>query len=261
MQQLLVKNNLICIDMTDSTTNKKTTARVHNLLNVTTNNKYAGKISPDTMDKLFNLIYKTIVIEQRYLDSEFSAKMLASELGTNTRYISAVVKMKFGVNYSELINYYRIQDAMILLRNPRFNFLRIEEIGEYVGYTTRQCFYMAFMKFVKETPKIYRDRHFVEVADNVSGEVDTSLQPNVAPSNSPIVIVKKGRNYQSDMILDDVNDDHLFSLNENDNANPIVIIRKGKVNLVEIDDENNPTPTRKKEVSPFNPIIITKKNK
>lgn len=74
-------------------------------------------------------------------------------------------------------------------------------------------------------------------------------------------MVKKGRNYQSDMILDDDNDDHLFSLNENESANPIVIVRKGKVNLVEIDDENSLVPTREKEVLPFNPIIITKKNK
>lgn len=146
--------------MTDSTTNKTITACVYNNYTIPDNHKYAGKISMDTVDKLFRLIYQNVIVEQRYLDPEFSAKVLAAELGTNTRYISAVVNMKFGVNYSELINYYRVQDAMTLLSDSRFETLNIEEIGEFVGFTTRQCFYMAFMKYANETPNNYRIQSF-----------------------------------------------------------------------------------------------------
>ena len=43
----------------------------------------------------------------------YSAKDLAKELKTNTRYLSAVVNSRFGMNYSRLLNEYRIKEMCI----------------------------------------------------------------------------------------------------------------------------------------------------
>src|SRR5574344_2070075 len=84
---------------------------------------------------------------------------LAEEIGTNTRYISAVIASMFHTNYSSLVNQYRVNDAMSILSDKRNKNLRIEEVSEMVGFSTRQSFYAAFYKFTGITPRQYKMDH------------------------------------------------------------------------------------------------------
>jgi YesN/AraC family two-component response regulator len=99
------------------------------------------------------------VVQKRYKDPNFSAKDLAKELKTNTRYLSAVVNSRFGQNYSCLLNEYRIKDALHLLTDRRYADRNVEEISSMVGFANRQSFYAAFFKNVGETPNGYRKRN------------------------------------------------------------------------------------------------------
>ncbi len=56
---------------------------------------YRSLVSPQLMDELKEKILNIILIQQRYKDKNYSAKQLAEDLGTNTRYISAVVNVRF----------------------------------------------------------------------------------------------------------------------------------------------------------------------
>lgn len=91
-----------------------------------------------------------------YLDPGFTAKQMATELHTNTRYLSAVVNTHFKKSYSSLVNEYRIKDAVVLLADKRQRNKTIEEIGLMVGFANRQSFYAAFSKYVGETPRSFR---------------------------------------------------------------------------------------------------------
>ena len=53
---------------------------------------YRSLVSPKLMDEMKEKILKIIVMEKKYKDKDYSAKKLAEDLGTNTRYISAVVQ-------------------------------------------------------------------------------------------------------------------------------------------------------------------------
>ena len=90
---------------------------------------------------------------------DYSAKDLAKELQTNTRYLSAVVNSRFGENYSCLLNEYRIKDAQHMLLDKRYADKNIEDIAAMVGFANRQSFYAAFYKIMGETPNGYRKRH------------------------------------------------------------------------------------------------------
>ena len=46
-------------------------------------------MNPKLMDEMKEKINRIIVMEKKYLDKDYSAKKLAEDLGTNTRYISA----------------------------------------------------------------------------------------------------------------------------------------------------------------------------
>ncbi|MBP3614049.1 MAG: AraC family transcriptional regulator [Bacteroidaceae bacterium] len=120
---------------------------------------YRSLIRAELADELYDKILNLIVIEKRYRDKEFSAKDLAKELGTNTRYISAVINSRFNTNFSCLVNEYRIKEALHRMTDKRYNNMTIEEIGLSVGFSNRQSFYASFFRIMNETPNSYRKRH------------------------------------------------------------------------------------------------------
>lgn len=117
---------------------------------------YRNLISPALADKLYDKIMELFVIQKKYKDPNYSARDMAKELETNTRYLSAVVNSRFGMNLSELRNKYRITEALLLLTDKRYKDMNIEEISVKVGFANRQSFYAAFYKNVGKTPNDYR---------------------------------------------------------------------------------------------------------
>ncbi|MBQ3244355.1 MAG: AraC family transcriptional regulator [Bacteroidaceae bacterium] len=137
-----------------------TTNKPYNIKEKTEKNAaYRSLIRAELADELFDKILNIIIIEKRYRDKDFSAKELAKMLGTNTRYISAVINSRFNTNFSSLINEYRIKEALHRLTDKRYTDLTIEEIGTIVGFANRQSFYASFYRIMGETPNGYRKKH------------------------------------------------------------------------------------------------------
>lgn len=120
---------------------------------------YRDMIRAELADELYDKILNLIVIQKKYKDPNYSAKDLAKELKTNTRYLSAVINSRFGMNYSCLLNEYRIKEALHLLVDKRYAEKNVEEISALVGFANRQSFYAAFYKIMGETPNGYRKRN------------------------------------------------------------------------------------------------------
>lgn len=123
------------------------------------NAAYRSLIRPELADELYDKIINIVVVQKKYRDPDYSAKMLAKELETNTRYLSAVINSRFGMNYSCLLNEYRIREALHLLTDKRYSAKNIEDISTMVGFANRQSFYAAFYKIMGETPNGYRKKH------------------------------------------------------------------------------------------------------
>ena len=123
------------------------------------NAAYRSLIRAELADELYDKILNIVVVEKRYRDKDFSAKELAMELGTNTRYISAVINSRFNTNFSCLVNEYRIKEALHRMTDKRYNNMTIEEIGLSVGFANRQSFYASFFRIMNETPNSYRKKH------------------------------------------------------------------------------------------------------
>ena len=120
---------------------------------------YRSLVSPQLMDELKEKILNIILIQQRYKDKNYSAKQLAEDLGTNTRYISAVVNVRFHMNYTSFVNKFRIEEAMALLVDKRYEDLNMEDISDMVGFSNRQSFYASFYRINGVTPRDYKMRH------------------------------------------------------------------------------------------------------
>ena len=120
---------------------------------------YRTLVSPKLMDEMKEKILNIIVMQKKYKDKNYSAKRLAEDLGTNTRYVSAVVNVRFHMNYASFINKYRIEEAMSILVDKRYQDLRMEEVSDMVGFANRQSFYASFYKLMNMTPRDYRMQH------------------------------------------------------------------------------------------------------
>ncbi len=117
---------------------------------------YQNRVNPKLMCELKAGIKFKIEKQKKYLLNSYSVKDLAQELGTNTRYVAATIARCFGMNFTSLKNFYRIRDAKILLTDKTRQSLTMEQIGDMVGFSSRQSFYEAFKKFENLPPHLYR---------------------------------------------------------------------------------------------------------
>ena len=122
---------------------------------------YRRLVSPRMMDELKAKIVTELVVKQKFKDPHYTAAQLAEELDTNTRYISAVVRVRFHTTFTNLVNKMRVEEAMFLLADSRYNELSIEEIGSMAGFLHRQSFHTAFTRFAGTTPNAFRQEHKV----------------------------------------------------------------------------------------------------
>ena len=117
---------------------------------------YRSLMNTKQMNELKTKIVKILLKKKKYRDKNYSAKQLAEDLQTNTRYVSAVVNVCFNMNYTSLVNKYRINNAKALLVDRRYRNLRMEDISDMVGFSNRQTFYASFYKFTGVTPRQYK---------------------------------------------------------------------------------------------------------
>ena len=132
---------------------------------------YRSLVNPKLMDELQDKIQQVLITDKKYRDRDYSAKKLAEDLGTNTRYISAVVNVRFHMSYTSLVNKYRIEEAMTILIDRRYQDLNMSEISELVGFNNRQSFYAAFFRINGITPRDYRVEHIRKVHEAEGGIV------------------------------------------------------------------------------------------
>ncbi|MCR4994938.1 MAG: helix-turn-helix domain-containing protein [Bacteroidales bacterium] len=136
---------------------------------------YRTSIKPEVIDNIYEQILRKMVIDKKYRDPQYTAKQLAQEIQTNTRYISAAVSLRFQKNYAELVNGYRMREAVSMLTNKRCRHLNMEEISSACGFNNRQSFYAHFYRLFGTTPKTYRDEFFAKLkpAKNKTGEKES----------------------------------------------------------------------------------------
>lgn len=120
---------------------------------------YRNMVRAELVDELYDKIIHKLVVEKKYRDPDYSAKQLAEDLNTNTRYISAVISLRFSQNYSCLVNEYRIKDAMYMLIDKRCANMTMEDISNEVGFANRQSFYAAFFRIHQCSPRQYKLAH------------------------------------------------------------------------------------------------------
>lgn len=90
-------------------------------------------------------------------DPEFSLQVLAQHVGTNMKYVSAVVNQVYQKNFKSLLNEYRVREACRRLQDEEhYGNMTIQAIAETVGYHNVNNFIVAFKRVMGMPPSKYK---------------------------------------------------------------------------------------------------------
>ncbi|MFB9769971.1 helix-turn-helix domain-containing protein [Lactiplantibacillus modestisalitolerans] len=91
-----------------------------------------------------------------YLDENFDVSSLttmARTFGYNPNYLSNRLKLETGKSFIQLVDDRRMHAALNLLENPRIS---VEEIVDYIGYSSKSFFYKKFRQRYGQSPSAMR---------------------------------------------------------------------------------------------------------
>ena len=93
--------------------------------------------------------------EQLYKRKDLRISDVATELATNKTYVSAMINNISGVNFSDLINGYRIRDALALMKeHPE---MPLAEVADHCGFSSITTFRRCFKAQTGKTPSEWRN--------------------------------------------------------------------------------------------------------
>ncbi|MBR1682200.1 MAG: AraC family transcriptional regulator [Bacteroidaceae bacterium] len=134
---------------------------------------YRTAIRTEVIDDIYEQILRKMIVEKRYRDPRYNAQRLAEEIGTNARYISAAVSLRFQTNFPTLIAGYRLRDAIAVMTDKRTKSLNMGTVATQSGFANRQSFYSAFFRAYGKTPKQYQNEFFARLAQPKGGKGKT----------------------------------------------------------------------------------------
>lgn len=108
------------------------------------------------MRRLYDRVVAQMEEKHPFLDDEFSLDDLAAAVYSNRSYLSRTINVVSGRNFSQFVNYYRIQYSLSLLQKDPG--LSLADVASMSGFHTRVTFNMAFKLNLGETPTQYLER-------------------------------------------------------------------------------------------------------
>lgn len=118
--------------------------------------EYFNHISKETEESLYRKIKKLLHSGHVYRNKDYTARAMAKSLNTNTRFVTIVIRLRYGMSYSTLINKLRTEEACEMLSDPHFDALTLSEIAAMVGFANKQSFYLSFKRVYGTTPLRFR---------------------------------------------------------------------------------------------------------
>lgn len=121
--------------------------------------KYKGSpLNPHFAEACIHKLKHLMEVEKLYLEADISLQSLAEKLSITSRLLSQILNEKLARNFSDFINFYRVEEAKKMLQDPRSAQKKIIALAFDVGFNTKVAFYNAFKKFTHMTPAQYREK-------------------------------------------------------------------------------------------------------
>ncbi len=121
-------------------------------LNISLNESFTRKESLDIADDEFHNVFFANVY---YLQKNTSPEDLCKKLNVNSKQLSTYLYVKYNMNYTDLMNRFRIEYFIDLLNSGKFTNHTIDSLAVMSGFNSRHHLYLSFKKFHGGTPSEY----------------------------------------------------------------------------------------------------------
>ncbi|MFT5435663.1 MAG: AraC-like DNA-binding protein [Ulvibacter sp.] len=119
-------------------------------------NKYKkSSLTPSFSQELKEKLIYLLETEKVYKRSNINLDYLAEKLDTTRHNTSQVINENFNVSFFELINTYRIEETLKILKNDTEKGMNIIEVAYEVGFNNKVSFNKSFKKHLSQTPSQY----------------------------------------------------------------------------------------------------------
>ena len=121
--------------------------------------KYAGVVLQEAdAERYVTKIRHIMSIEKPYLDADLTLSQLATKLQISPHLLSRIINEKFGLNFFDFINQYRVDEVKSRMDNPEFENLSLLGIAFDSGFNTKSAFNRVFKKLTELTPSKYKSQ-------------------------------------------------------------------------------------------------------
>lgn len=121
--------------------------------------KYADVILKEAeAEKYVSKIRHFLSIEKPYLDADLTLPQLATKLQIPSHLLSRIINEKFGLNFFDFINQYRVGEVKSKLDDPEFDNLSLLGIAFECGFNSKSAFNRVFKKLTGLTPSEYKSQ-------------------------------------------------------------------------------------------------------
>ncbi len=107
-------------------------------------------------NEILTRLNKLLDVEKIYLQSNISIVDISQKIGVSRTYISQIINEKFNESFTNLINRYRIEEAIKLISCCENNIYSIAGIAQNTGFTSISSFNRYFKIHTGLTPSMYR---------------------------------------------------------------------------------------------------------
>ncbi|CAM1347372.1 helix-turn-helix domain-containing protein [Tenacibaculum crassostreae] len=116
------------------------------------------KINKEIYTKLCNLVEE----KKLYKNADLKINDLSEALGESARNISILINTFYKGNFYDFINFYRIEEAKLLLKNGNDDMTILTILYES-GFNSKSVFNAVFKKMEGQTPSAYRKNHITSL--------------------------------------------------------------------------------------------------
>ncbi|MDC6361958.1 MULTISPECIES: helix-turn-helix domain-containing protein [Flavobacteriaceae] len=119
----------------------------------------ASPIDKSTSRDMMKSVTGLFETKEIYLNPKLTLNEVAQTLHTSPRILSQVINENKGMNFSEFVNFHRIEKAKKLLVSPKEKDEKIVSIAYDSGFGNVTSFNLAFKSFTNQTPSQYKEQN------------------------------------------------------------------------------------------------------
>lgn len=119
--------------------------------------KTAYVLSAAQEELYFSQLLHLMQNEKLYRKADLKLSDVAERLNTNAKYVSQLIKLRTGNNFTKFVNVYRVEEIKARIADRQFRYLTMAAIAEESGFYSKATFNRVFKEIAGTSPKAFRE--------------------------------------------------------------------------------------------------------